>query len=157
MPEMEHVAIMKKTLGLTRKILDGRKKIESRWYSVRCKPWNNIKKGETVYFKDSGEPVRIKTEVSRVVQFSKLTPDKVGGILEKYGENIGIGQERIHEFFERFKNKKYCILIFLKNPVEIKPFDIDKIGFGAMSAWLTINNVSEIKLNKKIRSRLRLQ
>ncbi len=142
---MEHVAIMKKSWGLTQKILNGQKKIESRWYSVRYKPWDRIKEGETVYFKDSGEQVRIKAEVSKVIQFADLTPKRVGEILDEYGRDDGIEPEKTPEFFERFKDKKYCILIFLKNPIEINPFDIDKTGFGAMSAWITIDNISKIK------------
>ncbi|MFA6436750.1 MAG: ASCH domain-containing protein [Candidatus Paceibacterota bacterium] len=136
---------MRKSWGLTDKILSGQKKIESRWYSVKYKPWNNIKKRETIYFKDSGEPVNIKAEVSDVVQFSDLTPKKVKEILDEYGKEDGIEKEKIPEFFERFKNKKYCMLIFLKNSQEIKPFEIDKTGLGAMSAWITIDDISRIK------------
>lgn len=142
---MEHLAIMKKSWGLTDKILNGQKKIESRWYSVKYKPWDTIKKGETVYFKDSGGPVRIKAEVSKVMQFDSLTPKKVKEILNEYGRDDGIEKEKIPEFFGRFKNKKYCLLIFLKNPQRIKPFDIDKTGFGAMSAWITVDNIARIK------------
>ncbi len=142
---MEHLAIMKKSWGLTDKILSGRKKIESRWYSVKCKPWNNIKKEETVYFKDSGESIKIKAKVGKVIQFAGLTPQKVRDILNKYGEDDGLEKEKIPEFFKRFKNKKYCILIFLKNPVKIKPFNINKTGFGMMSAWITIDKISKIK------------
>ena len=142
---MEHLAIMKKSWGLTDKILQGKKKIESRWYSVKYKPWDCIKEGEIVYFKDSGGPVRIRAEVSKVMQFANLTPQKVGEILDKYGRDDGIGEEKIPEFFERFKNKKYCILIFLKNPQAIKPFEIDKTGFGVMSAWISIDSISKIK------------
>ena len=64
---MEHIAIMKKSWKLTEKILTGEKKIESRWYKAKYAPWGRIKAGEVVYFKDSGEPVTIKTEVARVV------------------------------------------------------------------------------------------
>ncbi|KKT17413.1 MAG: hypothetical protein UV98_C0009G0012 [Parcubacteria group bacterium GW2011_GWB1_43_6] len=142
---MEHLAIMKKSWGLTDKILRGKKKIESRWYSVKCKPWDSIKKGEIVYFKDSGGPVRIKVEVDKVIQFADLIPDKVKEILDEYSRDDGIEKEQISEFFERFKNKKYCILIFLKNPQEIKPFEIDKTGFGIMSAWISIDNISKVK------------
>lgn len=74
---MEHVAIMKKSWGLTKKILDDRKKIESKWYKTKHKPWDSIKKGETIYFKDSGEPVSLTAEVDRTIQFSGLTPKKV--------------------------------------------------------------------------------
>ncbi len=142
---MEHLAIMKKSWGLTDKILSGRKKIESRWYATKYRPWDNIKEGEVVYFKDSGEPIRIKAEVSKVIQFADLTPKKVKEILYEYGKDDGIENEKIPEFFERFKDKKYCMLIFLKNPQEIKPFEIDKTGFGTMSAWITIDDISEIK------------
>ena len=142
---MEHLAIMRKSWGLTDKILNGQKKIESRWYSVKCKPWDNIKKGEIVYFKDSGGPVRIKAVVNKVMQFAGLTPKKVRGILDRYGRDDGIEKKRAPEFFERFKDKKYCILIFLKNPQEIKSFEIDKTGFGVMSAWIAIDDIAKIK------------
>ena len=142
---MEHLAIMRKSWGLTQKILNGQKKIESRWYSVKYKPWNNIKKNETVYFKDSGEPVKLKAKVNKVIQFANLTPNRVKEILGKYGDDDGLEKEKIQGFFEKFKNKKYCILIFLKNPQKIKPFKIDKTGFGAMSAWIIIDNLLKIK------------
>jgi len=142
---MQHIAIMRKSWGLTHKILNGHKKIESRWYQKKCKPWDNIKKGETIYFKDSGGPVRIRAKVGKIIQFTDLTPKKVKGILYKYGKNDGIEKDENPEFYARFKDKRYCILIFLKKPIEIKPFEIDKSGFGAMAAWITIPKVSKIK------------
>lgn len=142
---MDHLAIMRKSWGLTQKILNGQKKIESRWYSVKYSPWDRIKENESVYFKDSGEPVKIKAEVEKVIQFADLTPYRVKEILEEYGDDDGLEKEKIPEFFERFKNKKYCLLIFLKNPRKIEPFDISKTGFGAMSAWITIDDISKIK------------
>ena len=144
---MEHIAIMKKSWGLTQKILTGQKKIESRWYKVKYVPWDRIKSGEVVYFKDSGEPVTVKTEVDKVIQFSDLIPEKVREILYQYGQADGLGIDNIPEFFEIFKDKKYCILIFLKNPQRIVPFEINKTGFGAMSAWISVNNVNKIKTN----------
>lgn len=143
---MEHIAIMKRSWGLTRKILNGQKKIESRWYKVKYKPWNSIKEGETIYFKDSGKLVGIKATVKKVMQFADLTPKKVKEILGEYGRDDGIEDKEIPEFFNRFKDKKYCTLVFLKNPVKIKPFEIDKTGFGAMSAWITVNSVSKIRV-----------
>lgn len=142
---MEHLAIMRKSWGLTQKILNGQKKIESRWYSVKYRPWDRIKEGETIYFKDSGEPVKLKAEVNKVMQFTDLTPKRIKEILDEYGDDDGLEKDKIPEFFERFKDKKYCMLIFLKNPQEIESFEIDKSGFGAMSAWITVENISKIK------------
>lgn len=142
---MDHVAIMKKSWGLTEKILSGEKKIESRWYVAKYPPWDRIAEGETVYFKDAGEPVSLKAEVEKVLQFSDLDSDKVKLILAEYGKDDGIGENKIKEFYERFKNKNYCMLIFLKNPVQIEPFEINKAGFGAMAAWICVNDISRVK------------
>lgn len=142
---MEHLAIMRKSWGLTKKILQGQKKIESRWYCAKYKPWDGIKNGEIVYFKDSGEPVSLKAEVSQIMQFPDLTPKRVRDILNEYGDDDGLEKRKIPEFFEKFKNKKYCILIFLKNPQSIKPFEIDKTGYGAMSAWITVNSIKQLR------------
>ena len=142
---MDHVAIMRKSWNLTHKILTGEKTIESRWYFNKYPPWDNIKPGETVYFKDSGEPVTIKARASKVLQFPNLTPQKVRKILDDYGGADGIAIENVSKFFQQFKYKRYCILIFLKNAEKIKPFFIDKRGFGMMSAWLTVENINHIK------------
>ena len=142
---MDHVAIMKKSWRLTQKILSGEKKIESRWYLNKHTPWGKIKEGETVYFKDSGEPVTIKAEVEKVLQFSDLIPERVEEILNKYAEDDGIEKRYIQSFYERFKDKKYCLLIFLKNPQKIKPFGIGKKGFGMMSAWISLEEVNQIR------------
>lgn len=143
---MEHVAIMKKSWGLTQKILSGQKKIESRWYKTKHSPWGKIEKGDVVYFKNSGEPVSIKTEVEKVISFPNLTPEKVKQILDEYGGDDGIEKNKIKEFFELFKNKNYCLLIFLKNSERVEPFEINKVGFGMMSAWLTTENIDRIKV-----------
>lgn len=142
---MNHVAIMKKSWGLTQKILSGKKKIESRWYLNKCVPWNKIKAEEKIYFKDSGEPVSIAATVEKVLQFSGLTPLKVGEILKTYGNDDEIEEVDVPAFYERFKDKKYCMLIFLKNPQKIEPFEIDKKGFGAMAAWICTEDVNRIK------------
>jgi ASC-1-like (ASCH) protein len=143
---MDHIAIMKKSWGLTEKILNGRKKIESRWYLSKRLPWHKIKKGDIVYFKNSGEPVCVKAEVKKIEQFCGLTPKRVKDILNKYGKADGIEKNKISEFFNRFKNKKYCVLVFLKNVAPIKPFRINKKGLGLMSAWISSDDISKIKI-----------
>jgi len=139
---MDHVAIMRKSWKLTNKILTGEKKIESRWYQNKYPPWDRIQAGETVYFKDSGEAITIKAEVDKVLQIADLTPDKVKEILEKHGKDDGI--EDTTAYYEMFKDKKYCILIFLKNQQPIKPFKVDKKGYGTMAAWLCIDDIKKI-------------
>jgi len=139
---MQHVAIMRKSWGLTQKVLSGEKKIESRWYMTKRAPWNRINAGDVVFFKE-GKFVSAKADVDGVLQFS-LTPEKVKEILEKYGEGICIHD--VSEDLQFLQNKKYCVLVFLKNPQKVEPFEISKNGFGLMSAWICVDDVSAIKL-----------
>lgn len=142
---MDHVAIMKKSWKLTAKILSGEKTIESRWYKFKREPWNRVKAGDAVYFKDSGEPATIRAEVEKVLQFTDLNPEKVEEILNEYGGSDGLCIEDIPKFIELFKDKMYCILVYLKNPAAIEPFDINKKGFGMMAAWICIDDIESIK------------
>jgi len=141
---MEHLAIMKKEWKLTEKIITGEKRIESRWYKNKYPPIGKIRAGDKIYFKDSGTPVNIKAEVERVIEFSDLNPKKVQQILEQYGKEDGIDEQNIPKFFKIFKNKRYCLLIFLKNPKRIEPFEINKTGYGTMSSWICTNSIEEI-------------
>lgn len=142
---MHHLAIMRKSWGLLPKILSREKIIESRWYKNKYSPWDRIEKGDIVYFKNSGELVSIKAEISNVIQYSDLIPKKVKEILNEYGAKDGLGIDKIDKYYKMFKDKNYCLLVFFKNPQKIEPFDIDKRGFGAMSAWITIDNINQIK------------
>ena len=142
---MNHVAIMKKSWGLTQKILTGEKTVESRWYKLRHASWDKIKSGDIIYFKDSGELVTVKAKVTKVLQFDSLNPKKTKQILVKYGKtDLGISNI-ISEIKKYVSGKNYCILVFFNNVEKIKPFDIDKTGFGAMSAWITIDDINKIK------------
>ena len=136
---------MKKSWRLLPKILSGEKTIESRWYKNRVSPWGKIEKGEIVYFKDSGSPVTLRAEVSEVLQFSKLNPITVEKILFKYSARAGISKKDINKYYKLFKAKNYCLLVFLKNQKTVDPFEIDKSGFGLMSAWITVKDINLIK------------
>jgi ASC-1-like (ASCH) protein len=146
---MDHVAIMKKSWGFIDKILGGEKTIESRWSVSRRKPWDTVQKGDIIYFKNSGEPVTARACVERVIQFSALTTASVKKILKKYGQKDGMTLRDTPLFFEKFKHANYCVLIFLKNSARVRPFTIDKKGFGAMAAWITVPSVSALRSGKK--------
>jgi ASC-1-like (ASCH) protein len=133
-----HVAILSKKRKLLDLILSGEKTIESRWYMTRRTPWNNIKKGDIIFFKESGQPVSAKANVEKVLQFD-LRHKSVKDIIKKYGKQICINSTK------GLTNKNYCILVFLKNPQKVTPFIINKSGYGNMSAWITIQNISELK------------
>ena len=143
---MDHIAFMQKSWGLTERIATGQKTIESRWYKVKYTPWGRISPGDSIYFKNSGEPVTIQAKISRVINFCNLTPEKVHTILEDYSKELGLDEPDIQRFFEMFKHKRYCILMYLKDAYHIQPIEINKQGFGAKSSWISVENIATIKV-----------
>jgi ASC-1-like (ASCH) protein len=142
---MDHVAIMKKSLGMIEKILNGEKTIESRWYLSKSVPWNRVKEGDTIYFKNAGEKVTAKADVAEVVQIENLDDTKVGIIFSRFHKELGINEEEIGKYFADWKDKKYVILVTIENPEKVELFDIDKTGNGIMSAWISVEDIGNIK------------
>ncbi|HEV2402853.1 MAG TPA: hypothetical protein VGS08_01490 [Candidatus Saccharimonadales bacterium] len=143
---MDHIAIMSKDWGLTLKIASGQKTIESRWYKNRSAPWGKISPGDAIYFKDSGEPIVLKATVSKILQFENLTPNIINGLLRQYGERIGLTDSDLPRYYQRFKDKRYCLLMFLEDVQPVRPFYISKAGYGAMAAWLCIPAIERLIL-----------
>jgi ASC-1-like (ASCH) protein len=140
---MHHIAILDKKRKLLQRIISGEKTIESRWYKTKRMPWHAIAKGDTIYFKDCGKPVTAKAKVKDVLFFDNLSREKVLSIIQKYGRAIGF---RSLEYTDYYIGKNYCILMFLECVQEIKPFNIDKTGFGNACAWMTLKDVNKIKI-----------
>lgn len=141
---MDHVAYMNPRWKLIPKILSGEKPVESRWYMTKRDPWDRIHPGDTVYFKDSGKPVTARAEVANVRQFSSLNEGQIRMILEEYGRQIGI--DDVEKGMKHYSGKRYCILVFLRDPREVeRPFEIDKKGYGSGTAWICVPNVDSIR------------
>lgn len=139
---MHHVAIMNPRWKLIPKILSWEKTIESRWYRSKKTPWNRIKEWDIVYFKNSWKPIIARAEVSKALQFEDLWVEIFGEIIKKYWKDIRLINKEYDSWYE---SKKYCILIFLRNPEEVEPFEINKIWFWIWCAWMTVENIEKIK------------
>jgi len=146
---MDHIAIMNKSWKLIPKILSGEKKIESRWYSARFAPWDRIKPGETVYFKDAGCAVTAKATVSKVLQYADCNEKKVREIIDEYWGIGKIAFSSKEGALDWARKKKYCVLIFLKYATPVKPFEIDKTGFGNACAWMCLDSIDRVKYIKE--------
>ena len=141
---MHHVAIMNKSWKLIPKILSGEKSIESRWYQTKRAPWDRISVGDTVFFKNAGEPVVAKATVSGVMQFEIRDIDDAKRLVKKYGKEICLVNLNPATWG---KSVRYCILLRLREAKAIgSPFQIDKKGFGSGAAWITVQNIKKIEI-----------
>jgi len=147
---MDHIAILNPKWGLLPKILSGEKTIESRWYVNRVSPYkeffeNPNPKKHKIYFKDSGKPITAVSGLKKIEIYDSLTPIKIKEVLNKYYKEIGFGKNRIDSIANEYKNKNYCILLYLDNPRRIEAFDINKKGFGSACAWMSLDDINKIK------------
>lgn len=143
---MHHIAILSKSWHLLDKIASGGKTIESRWYKFRYPPWDKVRPSDTLWFKDSGEPVVLKARVTKVLQFENLDESKIKKIREKYARRLGLSKKQVSMIRDYFQGKKYCILIFFDNVKRVRPFKIDKRGFGSAAAWLVVDNIEKVRI-----------
>lgn len=146
---MDHVAILDKKRKLLHKIISGEKTIESRWYKSKITPWDRITAGETVYFKDSGEPVSVRATVAEVWQFH-LAETNILELLQKYGTDICFSKQDTSKLVEWCSQRNYCILVRLEKVQKIEPFEINKKGFGLMAAWITVENIEKIRIPSQL-------
>lgn len=148
---MDHIAILRKARiskgdNLLGSMLDGSKTIESRWYVNKIDPWNKIKAGDKVYLKESGCPVTAVCDVTKVLHFENLDPSTIKNIITEYGKGIAptTTQNELTAWAKTLSNKRYCILIFVKNAIRINPIEIDKKGYGISSAWMCVGNIKNV-------------
>lgn len=144
---MDHLAIMNPKRKLIPKILSWEKTIESRRYMMKVAPRNRIHPGDAVYFKDAGKEVTVKAEVEKVMQFEQYSENQLKDILKRYGGSWWIAfHSPLPEVFQWAKPKKYCILIFLRNPKKITPFGIDKTWYGNACARISVPHIDILRL-----------
>ncbi|MCX6824543.1 MAG: ASCH domain-containing protein [candidate division SR1 bacterium] len=144
---MDHLAIMNPKRKLIPKILSGEKTIESRRYMMKVAPWNKIKAGDTVYFKDAAKPVTASATVAKVLQYDHYTDEELHEIITTYGGSGGIAfHGSLDGAYKWAQPKTYCILVFLKHPKKITPFSIDKTGYGNACAWISLPSIEKIRL-----------
>ena len=136
---------MSKDLPWLKRIKCGTKTIESRWYNQKRKPWQAIAVGDRVFFKNTGESVKVLAQVSHVVFYADLNSPEVADLLNQYGKQLGLLEAEKAAFFQKVALRKFCVLVFLANVTEVAPFSINKKGFGSMSAWITTPDLYQLK------------
>lgn len=121
---MDHIAVMSKHWKW--------KQIESRWLVNKSAPWGKVSKGETIYFKDSGGPIKVKAKVNEIKEFEREDFEKPIEIMNKYLDAN-----------KWAKGKRYCVLIWLGRPTYVNPFRIAK---QSRAGWLSIEDIDILRL-----------
>jgi ASC-1-like (ASCH) protein len=114
-------------------ILQGKKTVESRLTMQARDPFDNIEKGDRIYFKQSSGPYCATAVAGHVLFEDNLTPRRIKEIQREYNHLI-CGEE---SFWNWKRNSNFCTLIWLRDvrPVEVGPAIRPLQGV----AWLTLD------------------
>ena len=124
-----HLVILKQAyLDL---ILDGQKKIESRFTRTKRPFFGQIKSGDVLFLKQSSGPVCAKAKVEKVLCFENLTPQQIQELKAKYNHLI-LG---FKDYWQSRGDCKYGVLVWIKNVKPIKPLWIQKRDWRA---WVVL-------------------
>ena len=81
-----HAAII--DTRLTSGLLEGRKRVETRFGRHRRPPFGRVSRGDEIYFKASGGPIIGRAYVLRIQQYDDLTRGAIRAIRRKHGHLI---------------------------------------------------------------------
>jgi len=116
----QHLVILKKPY--VEAIVDGRKRIESR-FARRRPPWlGAVDAGDRLILKYSGGPVAAVADVAKAVQFADLDAGQVDRIRRVFGPQIG-GDDA---YWQAARGCRYGLLVWLERPRLIRPIRIAK-------------------------------
>ena len=76
-------------------------------------------------------------------QFEIAAARDAENIVKEFGARIAIVNPDASTWG---KLPKYCVLIELRDPEPIEPFNINKVGFGSGAAWISIDSIDRIRL-----------
>ncbi len=111
-------------------MLEGKKKIESRFSKNKIAPYKQITKDDVVIIKKSSGNIVGYFTIKEVLFFD-LRNTAIAEIKTKYGRELCVTEE----FWDLKRNSNYATLIVIDEIVQVKPFPIDKKG---MQSWIKL-------------------
>ncbi len=125
-----HIAVFKK--DLLKKVLNGEKKLESRFSKERLVPYDSIDNGDTIYLKESGGPIVAKAKADKIKFYANLNSDKIKIFKYTYSAQLCVDDE----FWNKEKDSLYATMFNLKDIEGITPITTPK---SDQQPWVIIN------------------
>ena len=132
-----HLAILKKPY--LDAILDGSKKVESRFSRAQRLPFGQVGQGDKIFFKISSGPVCMLASVLKVKNFAPLTPKRIINLKQRYGQSIGASGN----YWASKAACKFGTLVWL---TDIKPIEPVLICKKDRRAWVILTKERDFGL-----------
>jgi hypothetical protein len=140
---MDHLVFVDHASGELEKLLKGEKCMIVRAGMGRKTPYGRVKPGELLYFiNNNGDGlVRAAAIVKSVSNTDLLTPEESRKLLLLKKNELHLEVEE----FQEFLNKKYMVLVEVKNVCRVMEFKLDKAALQNAEDWVPIDNIDLLK------------
>ena len=132
-----HLVILKKPY--LDAVLDGRKKIESRFARTRIPAYEQVRCGDTLYLKQSSGPVVAVATAVQVNYLTDLTPPRMLELKQRYNGQI-CGDDY---YWQDKMDSRFGLLVWLADVRPITPIRIAKKDWRA---WVVLQPGSDYDL-----------
>lgn len=135
-----HLAILKKPY--LDAIIEGRKRIESRFTKTRRPHFGQICPGDEIFLKLSSGPVCATAQVAAVQHLEDLTPQKMAELKQLHSEQITATED----YWQSKRDCRYGVIMWLADVKQIEPIRIDKKDWRA---WVVLTEKENFGLLEK--------
>jgi hypothetical protein len=130
-------------------ILEGRKKIESRFTRTRHHGFGRVGAGDKLFLKLSSGPVCATATVAAVKNFENLTPERITHLKQQYNQDICASDG----YWSSKMNCEFGFLVWLQGVKPIEPVRICKRDWRAWVVLTEKENFGLLKINAEKSSR----
>ncbi len=139
---MDHVVYVDAKAKELENLLEGKKRMVLRGATGRKLPYGRVQVGDCLFFiLNNGDGfVRAIAHVTSVFNSEKLSEAESHRVIEENQELLQLTPQQ----FQRWAGKRYLVLIGVDLAVPIKPFPIDRSGYGNMDDWLPVGDINKV-------------
>ena len=140
---MDHVVYLDAKAGELDNLLSGKKTMIIRGATGRKLPYGKVNTGDKLYLINNNAEGTIKAMavVSSVFNSEKMNREESVDLITKNQNKLLLNSIQ----FKRWAGKRYVVLIEVDTIDEVKPFTIDKSGYGNMDDWLPVGSIEKVK------------
>lgn len=141
---MEHVVYLDTQSGEMENLLVGKKTMIVRGAAGRKLPYGRVNPGDILYFlnNDGKGLVQARAKVCQVLNSEPLTPEASQKLLADHQDALQLTEKQQ----QRWRGKRYLVLITVDAIQELEPFQIDRSGYGNMDDWLPVGDIHSVKI-----------
>ncbi|MCG6190203.1 ASCH domain-containing protein [Maribellus maritimus] len=125
-------------------LLDGEKKIESRFSINKISPHGRILEGDIVFVKKTGGPVIGYFEAGEIKSYSNLNKEKLCELKSRYAVDICSSYDP--EFWDSRNKSNYATFVKIKKMKRISPQYIEKKD---RTSWIVLKQTDSIAFSNE--------